>query len=105
MKKPPPVALLCAGNLTDSASTRFRGLAASLGPVKSSSLRLASRFANILRAGHAVADYETFRECPILLVAVPDAAAADTIRDLSCADLDWTRASVVLCSTALESGE
>jgi predicted short-subunit dehydrogenase-like oxidoreductase (DUF2520 family) len=105
MKKPPPVALVCAGNLTDSALTRFRGLAARLGPVKSTSLRLASRFANILRAGHAVADYDLFRECPLLLVAVPDEVAATTIRELSHAGLDWTHESVVLCSTVLESEE
>jgi len=103
MKKPPPVALLCAGNLTDSAITRFRGLPARLGPVKSSSLRLASRFANILRAGYPVVDYETFRECPLLLVAVPDALAAQTIHDLSGAGLDWARQCVILCSLALES--
>jgi len=105
MKKLPPVALLCAGNLTDSSITRFRGLAARLGPVKSSSLRLASRFANILRAGYPVADYEAFRECPLVLVAVPDALAADAIRDLAGAGLDWPAVSVGLCSTALESEE
>jgi predicted short-subunit dehydrogenase-like oxidoreductase (DUF2520 family) len=105
MKKPPPVALLCAGNLTDSAITRFRGLAPRLGPVKSSSLRLASRFANILRAGYPVVDYETFRECPLVLVAVPDALAADAIRDLSNAGLEWVRRCVILCSPALESEE
>lgn len=105
MKKPPPVALLCAGNLTDSAITRFRGLAPRLGPVKSSSLRLASRFANILRAGRPVADYEAFGECRLVLVAVPDGAAAGTIRELARAELDWRGVSVVLCSTGKGSEE
>ena len=105
MKKPPPVALLCAGNLTDSAITRFRGLGVRLGPVKSSSLRLASRFANILRAGYPVAGYDTFRECPLLLVAVPDALVSSAVRDVLRADLDWTRVSVILCSASLESEE
>lgn len=105
MRKPPQVALLCAGNLKDSAVTRFRGLAARLGPVKSSSLRLASRFANILRAGHPVSDYGAFRDCPVLLIAAPDARAVEAIRDLSDAGLDWSGKSVVLCSAALESEE
>lgn len=103
MKTPPPVALLCAGNLTDSSITRFRGLAARLGPVKSSSLRLASRFANILRAGHPVDDYEAFRECRLILVAVPDALALGTLENLAAAALDWKRVSIVICSAALES--
>jgi len=105
MKKPPPVALLCAGNLTDSAITRFRGLRGRLGPIKSSSLRLASRFANILRAGRPVDDYAAFEECSVVLLALPDAQVEAAIGELSNAGLDWSRLTVALCSADLDCAQ
>ncbi len=105
MKKPPLVALLCAGSFTDSAIPRFRGLAARLGPVKASSLRLASRFANVLRAGHPVNDYEEFRDCQLVIVMVPDRDAAASIEELSKSGVDWNGKAVVLLSDRLESSE
>jgi predicted short-subunit dehydrogenase-like oxidoreductase (DUF2520 family) len=102
MKKPLPVSLLCAGKLTDTAITRFSGLRPVLGPIKSTSLRLASRYANMLRAGHAVESYETLGTCKLILIAVPDSAVAETVRELSRADLDWPSMTVALCSTDLD---
>jgi len=43
MKKPLPVALICAGKLTDGAPHPVRALPGRLGPVMSTSRRLASR--------------------------------------------------------------
>lgn len=105
MKKLPPVALVCAGNLTDSPIARFRGLSERLGPLKSSSLRLASRFANTLRAGYPVDSYGEFQVCRLLLVSVPDRAVADTVSELSRTGLDWRGKHIILCSARLESEE
>jgi len=74
--------LIGTGNLTDSPLTRFWSLPERLGPVKSSSYRLASRIANMLRAGHPVKDYADFESCILILVCVPEEKClASGIRD------------------------
>ncbi len=103
MKKLPRAALICAGNLGDSPISRFRGLSERLGPVKSSSPRLASRYVNSLRAGVAVADYDAMRDCRLVLISVTDAAVPGIVRELAQSDAPWQRKSVLLCSNALES--
>jgi len=105
MKKPPLVALLCAGSFTESAIPRFRGLAARLGPVKAASLRLASRFSNVLRAGHPVNNYDEFPDCQLVIITVPDREAAAAIGELVQTGMDWNGKSVVLLSDQLESSE
>jgi predicted short-subunit dehydrogenase-like oxidoreductase (DUF2520 family) len=103
MKKSRPIALICAGKLTDTALTRFQALPERLGPVMSSSLRVASRVVNTLRAGYPVSDYEAFQDCDAILLSVPDAAAPDFVRELAGAGLSWSGRFAVLCSTLLES--
>jgi predicted short-subunit dehydrogenase-like oxidoreductase (DUF2520 family) len=103
MKKPPPVALICAGKLTDTPLTRLRGLVERLGPVGSSSLRVASRVVNTLRAGYPVSDYSAFQDCGVVFLSVPDDAVPGFVGDLAAAGLDWSRKYVVLFSTLLES--
>jgi predicted short-subunit dehydrogenase-like oxidoreductase (DUF2520 family) len=108
MKKPPPVALICAGKLTDGALMRFRGLPQRLGPVMSTSLRLASRVVNTLRAGYSANGYDAFEGCEAILISVPDAAAPGFVRKLAEAGRDWTRRDwtrkfAIICSTLLES--
>jgi predicted short-subunit dehydrogenase-like oxidoreductase (DUF2520 family) len=108
MKKPRQVALICAGKLTDGTLMRFRGLPERLGPVISTSLRLASRVVNTLRAGHAAGGYDVVEVCDVVLLSVPDATAPGFVRKLAEAGQDWTRKDwtrkfVILCSTPLES--
>ena len=76
MKKAKSVALIGAGKLTDSPLSRFYWLSDRLGPVKSSSFRLASRIANQLRAGHPVKDFEEFHSSELILVCVPESDVA-----------------------------
>jgi|SRR5579872_4450178 len=103
MKKPPPLALICAGKLVDSPITRLRGLRERLGPVISSSLRLASRFANMLRAGHAAVDYGVIEDCGMVLLSVPDQSAPRFVRALIEADLEWPAKVVVINSVLLDA--
>ena len=105
MKKRPPVALVSAGKLTDSPITRFWGLPARLGPVKSSSLRLSSRMVNTLRAGHAVDTFAEFEQCGLILLCVPDDAVSNTVSELVDSILSWANKAVVLCSPSLDSQE
>ena len=72
MKKAQSVGLIGTGSLTDSPLTRFWWLSERLGPVKSASYRVASRIANMLRAGRPVKDYAEFESCDLILVYVPE---------------------------------
>lgn len=103
MKKPPQVALICAGKLTDTPLMRLRGLPERLGPVRSSSLRVASRVVNTLRAGCPVGDYEAFKDCGVVLLYVPDASAPGFVADLAAGGLDWSKKIAVVFSALLES--
>src|SRR5258707_15052502 len=98
MKKAQSVGLIGAGSLTDSPLTRFWWLSERLGPVKSASFRVASRIANMLRAGHPVKDYAEFESCALVLVCVPEECVAAVIADMLSSEVSWRGKAVVLCS-------
>src|SRR5271170_5022460 len=104
MKKAQSVGLIGTGNLTDSPLTRFRWLSGRLGPVKSASYRVASRIANMLRAGHPVKDYAEFESCVLILVSVPEENVSQVVSEMLSAGISWRGKAVVLCSTWLDSG-
>src|ERR1035438_7428445 len=105
MKKAKSVALIGAGKLTDSPLSRFFWLSDRLGPVKSSSFRLASRIANQLRAGHPVKDFEEFHSVELILVCVPEPMLAEVLDELVAAPIDFNGKAVVLSSVWLDSSE
>jgi predicted short-subunit dehydrogenase-like oxidoreductase (DUF2520 family) len=105
MKKAKSVALIGAGKLTDSALSRFYWLSDRLGPVKSSSFRLASRIANQLRAGHPVKDFAEFHSAELILVCVPAPMLPDVVIELAAAPIDFDGKAVVLSSAWLDSSE
>jgi hypothetical protein len=105
MKKAKSVALIGAGRLTDSSLSRFYWLSERLGPVKSSSYRLASRIANHLHAGHAVKGFEEFHSCELIVVCVPDQMLPQVLDDLISARIDFNGKAVVLGSLWLDSSE
>ena len=105
MKKPKSVALVAAGQVSNSPIARFWLLSKMLGPVKASSFRLASRIANTLRAGYPVRDYGAFDACSLILVCVPDDAIIAVVQELASAGLYWPDKSVVLYSASRGSGD
>jgi len=105
MKKAKSVALIGAGKLTDSALSRFYWLSDRLGPVKSSSFRLASRIANQLRAGHPVKDFEEFQFSELILVCVPEPMLPQVLDDLVSAPIDFNGKAVVVSSLWRDSSE
>jgi len=105
MKKAQSVGLIGTGNLTDSPLTRFWFLRERLGPVKSASYRVASRIANMLRAGRPVKDYAEFENCELILVCVPDEKAAQIVSEMAASGISWRGRAVVLCSAWLDSDE
>lgn len=105
MKKPPRVALIGAGKLSASPITRLRNLGTQLGPIKAPSLRVASRIANSLRAGHPVPDYLEFDECELILVSVPDEMLPSIVEELSSVLCSWREKAVVACSDTACCGQ
>jgi predicted short-subunit dehydrogenase-like oxidoreductase (DUF2520 family) len=105
MKKAKSVGLICAGSLSDSPLTRFWWLSQRLGPVKSTSYRLASRFANTLRAGDPVADYAKFEACTLILICVPEKNIRQVVTEMLSTGISWRDKAVLLCDTWLDSGE
>ena len=103
MKKAKPVALVAAGNLTDSQLTGFLRLSDQLGPVKSSSYRLASRISNIFRAGHPVRDYAQLDVAQLILICVPDRTLPQVVSELAESKISWHGKAAVLCSMLLDS--
>jgi len=70
MKKSKPLGLIAAREV----STELAGIARfqeQLGPVKAASVRVASRIANRLKAGHPVADYKSLETCRVIYISVP----------------------------------
>jgi predicted short-subunit dehydrogenase-like oxidoreductase (DUF2520 family) len=105
MKKAQSVGLIGTGSLTDSPLTRFWWLSERLGPVKSASYRVASRIANMLRAGHPVKDYAEFESCALILISVPEETVPQVISEMLSSGISWRGKAVVLCSTWLGSGD
>jgi predicted short-subunit dehydrogenase-like oxidoreductase (DUF2520 family) len=103
MKRAKPVALVGAGNLTDSPLTRFLWLSDQLGPVKSRSYRLASRISNILRSGHPVKDYGELDACRLILICVPDQTLPKVVSEMAVSRVSWCGKAIVLCSMLLDS--
>jgi len=105
MKKPASVGLIAAGNLTDSPLTRFNRLSDSLGPVKSPSFRLASRIANILRAGRPVKDYSDLDACSLVLISVPSRQVPRVVSDLLASGISCREKCIVLLSDWQDSSD
>jgi predicted short-subunit dehydrogenase-like oxidoreductase (DUF2520 family) len=101
MSSPNLVALAGAGPVARSPLARH--LPGRLGPVKSASLRLASRIVNSLRAGYPVKTYSDFRGCRVVLCIAPDAAVPAIVEELSAAPLEWRNCAVLLCDSTLDS--
>ncbi len=103
MSKTKPLGLIGSGKVTSSAFARLPGLTERLGPVKSHSLRFASRIANGIGAGNAVRRYEDLAHCRIVCIAVPDEEVPAVVTALASAAVHWDGKTVLLLDTWLDS--
>jgi hypothetical protein len=94
--------LVCAGGLHRSFLPRFPGLLATVSVVKASSLRVARRMANSLRAGVATDNYSALAGCDAVWIAVPDSALDQILSDLAKARLPASTV-FIMCDTPRES--
>jgi hypothetical protein len=105
MSKSKPVGLIASGSVPGSAFARLPGLLEQLGPVKSHSLRVASRFANSIGAGRPVHDYASLEHCRVVSILVPDPELSGIVADLLAAGMEWEKRTVLLLDTWLDSSD
>lgn len=96
MRKPRLAALLASGNAAASPVLRALGAAQAIGPVASTSFRVASRIANTLRAGRAVPSAEAFEACSLVLIRAPHPALDAAVAQLTAAPFEWKNRTVIL---------
>jgi len=101
MKKQPQLGLIVEGNAISSAVLRLPGLAAELGPIKSTGLQGSRRVSNFLRAGYAVSNYEELQSAKLILVRVPDPVLPRVIEELCTSELALPELGFVLCESWL----
>jgi predicted short-subunit dehydrogenase-like oxidoreductase (DUF2520 family) len=104
MKVHSPVGLVGAGRI-NPALAKLNRLSSLLGPVMASSLRVASRIANQLRAGHPVAGWADMSECSLILVSIPDAEIPAVLQSAAAAPIDWRNKAMVLFGGGMESSD
>ena len=95
MKIPSSVGLVGAGKISP-ALAKLNGLNSLLGPVKASSLRVASRIANQLRAGRPVSSWSEMASCSLILFSVPGQAIPEAMRSAAASPAGWHGKSLVL---------
>lgn len=103
MTRPPVYGLVAAGRITQSFLPRLPCLRERLGPVKSTSMRLASRIVNGLRAGHAAHSVEALARSKAVLVFVPDSRLAAAVEELTLLGHHWRGKAAILCGSQLDS--
>lgn len=89
--------LICAGGVSQSFLARLPSVLAAVGPVFSSSLRVARRMANSLRAGHAVDDLAAFAHCTAIWIVLPEAMLGRIFARLHGVSL--TGKTMIVCDT------
>lgn len=103
MKKQVQLGLVAEGKSGDSVVLHVPTLVQELGPVKSSTLRVARRISNTLHAGYAVGDYEELQAARLVLLRVPDIAVPRIVDELCASDLVFRDMTFVLCESWLGS--
>lgn len=103
MPKAPRTALIGVGAVSQSWVAKLPGLRQNLGPVKSVSLRIASRLVNSIKAGIATESYEAIKKAELVLIAVPDAQFPVWLAQLAGCGVDWSGTSFAVCSRNLDS--
>src|SRR3954453_10531211 len=104
MSKQLQLGLVIEGNARDSTILHLPSVASELGPVKSTSTRVARRLSNILRAGYAVAEYEELQASELVFLRVPDTAIGRVVNELCSSDLTFKDLSFALCESWLPVG-
>lgn len=101
MTSKPWIGLFAAGPVSP-ALARLPGLHVQLGPVTAASLRVASRIANGLKAGHH-ATPQNMGAASLFLVSGPGSALPALLELAHSTGLDWSKRAIVLFDSHLDS--
>lgn len=104
MRKTTPPAAVISGLLADSILSRLPILARNLGPVAACSKRLASRYANTLRAGWAIGDWTELESARLIYLQVPAPELDAVLARLKLAIGCWENRILVLLDDDLDCG-
>lgn len=96
MRKPRLAALLASGNAAASPVLRALATAQAIGPVASTSFRVASRIAHTMRAGRAVPSVDAFEACHLIFISVPGRAVDAAVAQLAAAPFEWKHRTAIL---------
>ncbi len=97
-----PMGLVCAGSVKQSWIAKVTPLWDRLGPVKSTSIRVASRIVNAMHAGYASAGYDALNGCSVLFVAVLPSQISQVLEELTHAHLNWRGKTLVLLDSSVD---
>jgi hypothetical protein len=97
-----PAGLIGAGGVNQSFLARLPAVLEKLGPVKGSSLKVARRIANGLRAGFGVDDYCALAPCGVIWILAPETSLDFIAAELASA-VPLTGKTVVLCDALRDS--
>src|SRR4051794_34603150 len=103
MKQHLQLGLIIEGNSTHSEILRLPSVVQELGPVKSSSFRVARRHSNQVRAGYPIAEYEELHAAGLTLIKVADSAVARIVEEICASDLPLRGMGFALCESWLPS--
>src|SRR6476469_7721972 len=95
--------LIIEGNSTHSEILRLPSIVQDLGPVKSSSIRVARRHSNQIRAGYPVADYQDLHTASLILMKLADPSVPRVVDELCASDLPLGNLGFALCETWLQT--
>ncbi|WP_321477040.1 DUF2520 domain-containing protein [uncultured Paludibaculum sp.] len=104
MNKLLPVGLIASGRMTESLLIRYPLLTRDFGPVVASSRRLASRYANALKAGHA-AEVKELGQCRLVLIQAPALELSGIVSTLTSSPISWKSKVVALLDDDLDATE
>jgi predicted short-subunit dehydrogenase-like oxidoreductase (DUF2520 family) len=96
------IGLIIEGNSTHSEILKLPSIVQELGPVKSSSFRVARRHSNQIRAGYPVSDYQDLHAANLILIKLADSSVARVVDELCASDLSARGLGFVLCESWLD---
>ena len=96
-----PYGLIGSGAVSRSFLFRLPNKARELGPIVSTSSRVASRIANSLRAGTAAKSVLELARVPVVLFCANPASAGELAEILRAANLNWCKRCIVCCDTEI----
>jgi len=95
--------VIIEGNSTHSEILRLPSVGQELGPVKSSSIRVARRHSNQIRAGYPVPDYRELHAANLILMKLADSSVERVVEEICASDLPLKGMGFALCESWLQT--